>query len=258
MKKILVAFLAVLICLLSTIGVWALELPKAPTTEEEFYVLDTIGVLSDETKETALSENRTLRSETGGEIVTVLVETMGDTEPSQYAALIGSSWRVGAREYGNGMVLLIVKDTKTAYVAFDNSLVEYKESIDKIANETITPLLLEEKYDEAVTAGLSSLAAFLSESGIGGPVTHYSFLDFRKYEAGGMSGRGEQQTVAVFVIIFLLAAALFITALVLLSTRGRYGYGYSCGFPFFPWLFAGKHSKKNLFGLKKSFFKDKR
>ena len=67
MKKIFACLCTLLLLFSISVAASAETIPAKPVTEQQFYVADNAGVLSEETKNAVLSQNRTLRSELGAE-----------------------------------------------------------------------------------------------------------------------------------------------------------------------------------------------
>lgn len=247
MKKFISLCLALVLFLSFSVTVAAEAIPQKAATEETFYCADNAELLSDETKAVILSENQSLRSDLGAEIVVVTVDSTDGMDAVSFAEDLGSIWGVGSREYNNGAVLLITKNDGGACVALGSGLDGARESAEKIVSETILPQLDEGNYDGAVRGGFDALVALLRERAVGGEIPFYSFMDFRENAAGGMSKSNLRNGTVGFLIAFVCIAVLFVVALLLLGTKGRYGYGYRNGFPFMPWLFMGKSYRPNVF-----------
>ncbi len=78
-----------------------------PEPDKDFYVYDEPGAISPETREHIVSVNDALFERTGGQIVTAVVRTTGNTDIADYAYDLFNSWKVGDSEKENGLLLLI-------------------------------------------------------------------------------------------------------------------------------------------------------
>jgi len=54
---------------------------------------------------------------TSNQIVVVIVETLNDYEPYEYAIALGRKWGVGNKEFNNGVVFLIAKNDRKVFIA---------------------------------------------------------------------------------------------------------------------------------------------
>jgi uncharacterized protein len=55
--------------------------------------------------------------ETSNQIVVVVVDDIGGTDPSSYATQLGTEWGVGKKEANNGIVVLIKPNTRDLFIA---------------------------------------------------------------------------------------------------------------------------------------------
>ena len=54
---------------------------------------------------------------TSNQIAVVVVETLNDYEPYEYATALGRKWGVGNKEFNNGVVFLIAKNDRKVFIA---------------------------------------------------------------------------------------------------------------------------------------------
>lgn len=54
---------------------------------------------------------------TSNQVVVVIVKTLNDYEPYEYATALGRKWGVGNKEFNNGVVFLIAKEDRKVFIA---------------------------------------------------------------------------------------------------------------------------------------------
>ncbi len=111
MKKILLLFfffsLAFLITFSATI--------PAPTNE--FFVNDYANFLDSSEKTDLLLLFQTLEKETTAEVVLVIIPSVEDLTPQQYATNLGTQWGVGKKDVDNGLVILYAVNENKIFAA---------------------------------------------------------------------------------------------------------------------------------------------
>lgn len=111
------------VCLLAAVSVHALA--AVPQRPENKYVLDSAGVLSEETEERIVTENRALFEENGAEIVIVAVDFLGGQEIEDYANDLFNSWGIGSSERNNGILLVLAIAEDNYYATCGDGLEDY-------------------------------------------------------------------------------------------------------------------------------------
>ncbi|MEG2679813.1 MAG: TPM domain-containing protein, partial [Oscillospiraceae bacterium] len=103
MKNRIFAGCAALFLCLTVFTQTALALPAAPANT---YVGDNADVLSAETEEHILAQNKKLHEATGGAIVVVTVDFMDGMDSESFAYELFNTWGIGDKERNNGLLLV--------------------------------------------------------------------------------------------------------------------------------------------------------
>lgn len=101
MRKV-IALLLTFICL--TLPAFAATIPDP---EDSFYVGDFADVISDATEREIVSDNESLYSECGAQIVIVTVTGLGGENIERYAESMFDKWDIGSSEKNNGVLFLM-------------------------------------------------------------------------------------------------------------------------------------------------------
>ena len=100
-NKLLLIILALLVLLLTS----GFSLPNA---SYEFYVYDEANIINDFTENYIIEVNKELKQKTGAQVVVATVNSLGDMDINSYATALYEKWKIGSKEYDNGLLILIV------------------------------------------------------------------------------------------------------------------------------------------------------
>lgn len=143
---------------------------------------------------------------TSTQVVIAVVETVGDYDMVEYALKLGREWGVGGKEFNNGVVILIAKGDRKAFIAtgygMEGPLPD--ATCKQIVDLDIIPAFKEQRYYE----GLDKATDHIIAAAAG------------EYQAKPRAGEGQGRG-AVFFIIFIL----IILFIIFLSSRGGGGGG---------------------------------
>ncbi len=89
--------------------------PAAPNPPQ--LVNDFTGTLTQLQQENLEHKLKNYDDTTSNQIAVVIVKTVGDYDPYEYATALGRKWGVGNKEFNNGVVFLIAKDDRKVFIA---------------------------------------------------------------------------------------------------------------------------------------------
>jgi uncharacterized protein len=101
MKKII----ALILLVFSTVVLHAQQIPARPNPPR--LVNDYAGLLTADQRETLERKLVAYDDSTSNQIAVVIMESIGDASPGDYATALGREWGVGGKEFNNGVVILI-------------------------------------------------------------------------------------------------------------------------------------------------------
>lgn len=90
-------------------------IPAAPNPPR--LVNDYTGTLTSLQQENLEHKLKNYDDTTSNQLVVVIVKTLSDYEPYEYATALGRKWGVGNKEFNNGVVFLIAKDDRKVFIA---------------------------------------------------------------------------------------------------------------------------------------------
>lgn len=147
----------------------AANLPARPIgpAGEDWYVLDSANVLSQETEATLQTQLSTLANETSTGMVVVTIPTLNDYPIESYALELGREWGVGQEDLDNGLVFLISTEDREARIevgyGLEGAITDSTAYV--ILTHTATPYLKEENYDQGVLETMAQLESLARSEG---------------------------------------------------------------------------------------------
>lgn len=153
--------LLLLLCLIIPTVSLAANLPTPPT---DFYVLDEVGVLEEETINYILDINNQLEEETGAQVVVAVVESLQGIEIEDYALNLFREWGIGDKDKNNGALLLVSPNDRKVRIEVGYGLEgAIPDSVaGKILDEYILPKFKEDDYDIGIKNGFSVIVDYIS------------------------------------------------------------------------------------------------
>lgn len=254
MKKTLLSLLLILSLMLGLSGS-ALAVVDA---SDEFYVNDTAGVLSQETKEMILSYNGDLEYYCkGAQIVVVTVDYLDGMYSDEYAGALFENYGVGSATYNNGMLLLLAVGENKAWLTVGKGITDAftDDMVEEYFNDYFWDAFDAGDYDEAVSTMFHELAwwfadyynvserADTSGSTAANPGYEYTRSNYGSSAAG--SGLGLLSWIGYFIfrliaLVFTFMPIILILLIFILNDRARYrAYYRYMGLPipvYHPWF----------------------
>lgn len=113
MKKILI----IILCFWSLTGIAQIDkiIPAVPNPPR--LINDYTGTLTNLQQEMLEHKLKNYDDTTSNQIVVVIVETLHDYDPYEYATALGRKWGVGNKDFNNGVVFLIAKTDRKVFIA---------------------------------------------------------------------------------------------------------------------------------------------
>lgn len=150
-------FLVVLLVGLISTSVYAKDaLPKA---SYEFYIYDEANIIDNNVEDYIINTNKYIYEKTGAQIVVATIDSLGNMDKKSYATALYEKWKIGSREYDNGMLILIVPTEGEIWIEVGYGLEgPFPDSIAKrIVEDYMIPYFQEERYSEGVLAGFNEI-----------------------------------------------------------------------------------------------------
>lgn len=219
MFKKLILFVGLL---LVTIAVFAQELPPKPNT----IVTDYTNTLSAEDKQRLENKLVAFNDSSSTQIAVVIIHSIGEYDPNEYAQKLGRAWAVGQKGTNNGVMVLVALDDHKMSIQVGYGLEGALPDIiaKQIIDRDITPRFKEGDYYGGLDAGTDDIIKYTKGEYEAGKKAH------RQKDDGGGSPVG----FIVIIVIFIL--------IIVFRNRGGGGgqvIGSRGGASPFWWLLAG-------------------
>lgn len=127
-------------------------------------VIDTTGTLSAEQKQALENRLSAFESAKGTQIAVLMVPTTAPEDIVDYTQRVGDAWKIGRKDVGDGLLLIIAKNDRTLRIATAKALEGAVPDLAarQVIQNTITPRFRAGDYAAGIEAGLIELMARIS------------------------------------------------------------------------------------------------
>lgn len=158
-------FCAVWICALLCALLWGLpglawaQTGVLPVPELTARVIDQTGTLSDTDKAALEAKLADYEKAKGSQIVVLMVPTTQPEDIAAYAHRVASTWKIGRRDVGDGVLLVVAKDDRRMRIevarALEGALPDL--AVARILDHTMKPQFRQNKYTQGIDAALDQI-----------------------------------------------------------------------------------------------------
>jgi len=199
----LVAVVAWLVALLCPALGLAQDLQPVPALAAR--VTDTAAALSAADRGALEAKLAAFESETGTQIVVLIVATTKPEDIAEYAYRVADQWKVGRRDVGDGLLLLVAKDDRRVRIevakALEGAIPDLAARL--IIDRAIRPAFKAGDYAGGLNAGVDQLAARVRGEALPLPAAKGSSRN------GGIGSQGwDQLAMFFFVGVPIIGAVL--------------------------------------------------
>ena len=166
-KRVLSALLLcvfLLISLVSCGGRGGEYSSRIPDPAEVFYVLDTAGVITSETRNHIVSRNDALFAMTGAQIVVACIPSTEGMDIGDYSTQMFNKWGIGSAEKNNGVLILLSISDDNYWILQGKGLEDILSSgtLKQMVNADLEPHFAAKEYDAGARAMFDSVCAYLA------------------------------------------------------------------------------------------------
>jgi uncharacterized protein len=159
LAPVLKALAAIYLIVFAALGAWAQQvLPVPPLTAR---VIDTTGTLQPAEIATLDAKLGALEADKGSQVVVLMVPTTSPEDIAAYAQRVGDTWKIGRREVGDGLLLVVAKNDRRVRIEVAKTLEGAIPDIaaKDIVDQAITPSFRQNQYGAGLEAGVDQIAA---------------------------------------------------------------------------------------------------
>lgn len=138
---------------------------KLPEASYKFYVYDEPGLIDKELEDYIIDVNKELNKKTGGQVVVAVVDSLEDLDINTYATSLYEKWKIGSKEYDNGLLMLVAYDENKIWIetgyGLEGALPAGRTKT--IIEEDIIPFFKEDDYNQGIASGFNSLIGYIEK-----------------------------------------------------------------------------------------------
>ena len=154
-----------------TFGAWAQDVLPVPALTGR--VVDQTGTLSAPEQASLESKLETLERETGTQLVVLIVPTTKPEDDFSYANRVANTWKVGRRDIGDGLLLLVAKNDRRVRIEVAKTLEGAIPDLRarQIIDTRITPAFRQGQFAAGIEAAVDNLGALVRGENLPTPGT---------------------------------------------------------------------------------------
>jgi uncharacterized protein len=200
--------LALMLC----VGARAQPLVPVPTLTER--VIDQTGTLTAVETQNLIGKLAAFEQQAGPQIVVLLVPTTQPEDIASFAQRVGETWRIGRRDVGDGLLIVVAKNDRKVWIAPAKALEGAVPDLAarQIVQNQITPRFRQNDFAGGLEAGVDALVARIKGENLPAPSSR---------DSRDRGGDAPQFGFAPLELLIFAFIALPIIATVLRSVFGR-------------------------------------
>ena len=175
-------------------------LPVPPITAQ---VIDQTATLDEAQRAALVAKLAALEQQTGTQMAVLLVPTTAPEDIASYAQRVGDQWKIGRRDVGDGVVIIVAKADRRVRIEVAKTLEGAIPDLaaKRIVSEQISPAFKAGDYAGGLNAAVDALAARIKGEALPAPKARGS--------GGGTPGvQWEELAMFFFIGVPLLGAVL--------------------------------------------------
>ena len=167
------------------LSLWLPAWAQQPVPDLSGRVIDQIALLSESQRSMLDAKLAAFEQQAGSQIVILLVASSQPEDIAAFAQRIGDSWKIGRREVGDGLLIVVAKDDRQVRIevakALEGALPDL--AAQQIIRKTITPAFKAGDYAGGLALAIDQLQARILGEGLPEPGrrgTGQQSLDFQQ------------------------------------------------------------------------------
>ena len=159
LAHVLKALAAIYLIVFAALGVGAQQVQPVPPLTAR--VIDTSGTLKPDEIAALDAKLAALEKDKGSQLVVLMVPTTAPEDIVAYAQRVGDTWKIGRRNVGDGILLVVAVKDRRVRIAVAKTLEGAVPDIaaSHIIEDAITPQFRQGQYAQGLEAGVDQIAA---------------------------------------------------------------------------------------------------
>jgi uncharacterized protein len=135
-------------------------LPVPPLTG---HVIDGTGTLNADQRQSLETRLSSFEASSGSQVVVLIVPTTLPEDIASYANRVGNEWKIGRKEIGDGLLLIVAKDDRKLRIEVAKSLEGAIPDLaaKRVIDDAITPRFKQGDYAGGLDAGVEQIMALI-------------------------------------------------------------------------------------------------
>ena len=127
------------------------------------HVIDTTATLSPDQQQALEARLTAFEASSGAQVVVLMVPTTQPEDIASYANRVGNTWKIGRKEVGDGLILLVAKNDRKLRIEVAKTLEGAIPDLaaSNIINDAITPRFKQGDFAGGVEAGVDQIMALV-------------------------------------------------------------------------------------------------
>jgi len=161
---------ATVLALLVCTHLWAQAPLAVPALTS--HVVDTSGTLSQAQQQALDAKLSAFETASGSQVVVLMVPTTQPEDIASYANRVGSAWKIGRKDIGDGLLLVVAKNDRKLRIEVARALEGAVPDLaaKRVIDQTITPRFKQGDFAGGLDAGLDQLLALIRGEALPAPV----------------------------------------------------------------------------------------
>ena len=167
-------------------------------------VIDQTGTLEASAAAAIEGKLAALEQSKGSQVVVLMVPTTAPEDIASYANRVANAWKIGRRDVGDGVLLIVAKNDRTLRIEVAKTLEGAIPDLaaKRIIDGAITPAFKQGDFAGGVSAGVDRIAALVSGEAL--PAT----TPAEQGVARGLGGNGWGNLLVFFVFVLPVASGI--------------------------------------------------
>lgn len=198
------SFLAIVFAIAAA-GAWAQPVQPVPALTAR--VIDQTGTLDASQRAALEAKLAALEEAKGSQVVVLMVPTTAPEDIASYANRVGNAWKIGRRDVGDGVLLLVAKNDRKMRIEVAKTLEGAIPDVlaARIIDETMKPLFRTGDFAGGINAAVGQITGLVEGEGLPAP------------EGGAAQSnentRGNWQDLAIFLFVGVLAGGTIVRSI---------------------------------------------
>lgn len=177
------------------------EVQPVPTLSA--HVMDTSGTLAEPQRQALDDKLKAFEAASGAQLVVLIVRTTAPEDIASYANRVGNTWKIGRKEVGDGLILLVAKDDRKMRIevakALEGAIPDLAAK--QVIDQAIAPRFKQGDFVGGIDSGIDKIMALIRHERLPAPAP--------KVLESGTSGGDALVMYSIFDVFLLVICGVF-------------------------------------------------